>query len=636
MLQQIRDRISGWFAALFLGAIAVVFVFWGIQFESSVSTEAARVNGEDIPAQVVQKAWQDRQSELQQQLRDELPRELVASEQARLVDDFVDRELIVQRAREGGYRVSDRELAEALQKIPALQVDGRFSRDRYAALLRQQGRNEPEFEREFRRDLESAQLRNAILVSSFVTPGELQRRVRLEGETREITYAVVPAAAHASAGAVTPEQVAAHYEANESQYMTQESVSLQYLRLDLAEVAAGVQVTEDALRRYYEENAARNETPERRKASHILIESGGDDAAAKKKAEALLARAKAGEDFAALARENSDDPGSKAAGGDLGWSTREAYVKEFADALFTMSEGEIRGPVRTQFGYHILRLEGIEKPKVRSFEEVRAEIEPEFRREQAQALYYEKSQQLADESFAALSELDSVAQKLGLPLQAVERFTRQGGGALGGDRRLVEAAFAPDVLQDRQNSPPIALGDESVIVLRVTDHRPAQQRPLEEVRGEITARLGQEAARKAAADAAAALAARVTAGEGFAGVAGSAGLAVTPAQAVSRDGPKAGNAAPVPPELLEAVYLAPHPAAGKPSAGHVTLASGDQAVFVVSDVRPGELDAAAAAELPQRAQQAAQLNGAVEFTAYLEEMKRTSKIRINEKLFATE
>ncbi len=635
MLQRIRDRISGWFAALFLGAIAVVFIFWGIQFESSVTTEAARVNGVEIPAQTVQRAWQERQSELQQQLHGELPADLVRTEQTRMLDDFVDRELLVQRAHDSGYRVGDRELADTLARIPALQVDGQFSRDRYAALLQQQGRSEAEFEREFRRDLESSQLRNAVLVSSFVTPGELQRRIRLEGETREIAYALVPAARYAAV-AVTPEQIAAYYDKNKSQYMTDESVALQYLRLDLADVASGVQVDEDALRTYYEENAARNATPERRKASHILIESGSDDTAAKKKAEALLARAKAGEDFARLARENSDDPGSKAAGGELGWSTREAYVKEFADALFSMQKGEIRGPVRTQFGYHILRLEDVETPRVRGFEEMRGELEPEFRREQAQSRFYEKSQQLADESFAALSELESVAKKLGMPLHTVERFTRQGGGALGNDRKIIDAVFSTDVLQDRQNSPPIALGDESVVVLRVTDHKSAEQRPLDAVRDEITARLQQDGARKAAADAAAALAKRVSAGESLAPVAGPAGLTVTAPQTVTRSGPVSETAAPVPPELIKAVYQAPYPSAGMPSAGSVTLASGDAVAFAVTGVQPGGLDATAAAELPQHAQQFAQVNGAVEFTAYLEELKRTSKVKVNDKLFATE
>jgi len=169
MLQKIRDKISGWFATVFLGAIAVVFIFWGIRFENSVTSAAAKVNGESISAEVVRRAWQDRQTQLAQQIRDELPPELVKSEQQKLLDDFIAREVIAQRARDSGYRVSDAELAQAVAQIPVLQVDGRFSRDRYAALLRQRGQTETDFERDFRRDLETNQLRNAIAVSAFVT-----------------------------------------------------------------------------------------------------------------------------------------------------------------------------------------------------------------------------------------------------------------------------------------------------------------------------------------------------------------------------------------------------------------------------------------------------------------------------------
>ncbi|HEX6570574.1 MAG TPA: peptidyl-prolyl cis-trans isomerase, partial [Steroidobacteraceae bacterium] len=470
-------------------------------------------------------------------------------------------------------------------------------------------------------------------------PGELQRRVALEGETRDVAYAVVPAAAYATQVEVTPDAVAAYYDKNKAQFMTPETVSLQYLRLDLAAIAANVQVTEEGLRKYYEETAARNETPERRKASHILVESGNDDAAAKKEAEDLAARAKTGADFAALAREHSDDVGSKASGGDLGWATREAYVKEFSDALFGLQQqGDIVGPVRSQFGYHVIRLDGIETPHVRSFEEVRAELEPEYRREQAQNEFYEKSQQLADESFAALSELETVAKKLALPLQTVEEFSRQaGGGALGNDRKLIEAAFSDEVLQERQNSPPIQLGEESVVVLRVSDHKPSKQRPLDEVRDQITAQLREEGAREAAAKTAAALAKRVTAGEAFAVVAASANTTATETQSITRQGPVSDTAAPVAPELVKAVFQATRPAGdGKVTAGTATLASGDQAVFVVSNVRPGTLDAAAQAELPMRAQQTAQLRAAVEFSAYMDELKRTSKVKRNERLFATE
>ena len=637
MLQKIRERISGPFAVVFLGAIAVVFIFWGIRFESAATSAAATVNGTDIPQGVVRKAWQDRQTELQTQLRNELPPELVKNEQAKLVDEFITRELLVQRAHDSGYRVSDRELADSITRIPALQVDGKFSRDRYAALLRQQGRTEPEFEQEFRRDLETSQLRNSIALSSFVTPGELRHRVELQGETRDVAYAVVPAASFAAQVQVTPADIMAYYDKNKSQFLSQETVALQYLKLDLADIAAGVQVTEEGLKKYYEDTAAaRNAVPERRKAAHILIETGGDDAAARKKAEAILARARAGEDFAKLAQDNSDDPGSKAAGGDLGWAPKEAYVQPFSEALFAMKKGEISGLVKTQFGYHIIRLEDIEEPRVRSFDEVRAELEPEFRREQAQSLFYEQSQQLADESFASLTELDSVAKKLGMKVQTVEGFTRQGGGALGNDSKVIDAAFSNDVLQERQNSPPVQIGEDSVVVLRVTDHKPSVQLPLAQVQEQIVTRLREDKARAAATEAATALAKRINAGEALATAAASVGSTPTASQSVNRRGPTADGAAPMVPELLKAIFQAPRPAgAGKVSAGVTTLASGDPAVFVVSAATPGS-PASFGGNLAEQAQNLSQQNAAIEFDAYLTELRRTAKIKRNDKLFTAE
>jgi peptidyl-prolyl cis-trans isomerase D len=637
MLQKIRERISGPFAILFLGAIAVVFIFWGVQFESATTSAAATVNGKDISQQAVRQAWQDRQAELQTQLRDELPPELVKSEQAKLVDDFITRELLLQRAHESGYRVSDRELAESITRIPALQVDGKFSRDRYTMLLRQQGRSEPEFEQEYRRDLETSQLRNAIAISSFVTPGELRQRVELQGETREVAYAVVPAAGFAAQVQVTPADITAYYDKNKSQFMSPETVTLQYLKLDLADIAASVQVTEEGLKKYYDETAAeRNAVPERRKAAHILIESGSDDAAAQKKAEAVLARARAGEDFGKLAQENSDDPGSRSAGGDLGWAPREAYVQPFAEALFALQKGEISGLVKTQFGYHIIRLEDIEEPRVRDFDEVRAELEPEYRREQAQTLFYEKSQQLADESFASLNELDSVAKKLGMTVQTVEGFTRQGGGALGNDSKVIAAAFGNDVVQERQNSHPVQIGEDSVVVLRVTDHKPSTQLPLAQVQEQILTRLREDKERAAAAEAAAALAKRINAGEPLATAAESVGATATASQSVSRRGSTTEGAAPMVPELLKAIFQVPRPAgAAKVSAGVATLASGDPAVFVVSAATPGS-PASFGGNLAEQAQNLATQNATIEFDAYVMELRRNAKIKRNDKVFATE
>ena len=632
MLQNIRDKISGWFAIVFLGAIAIVFVFWGIRFESAIDKAAATVNGESIPLSVIRKAWQDRQNQLQLRVKGDIPPELIKSEQGKLVDEYISRELIVQRVREMGYRVSDAELAETIFGIPELQVNGQFSRDRYAALLREQGRTEAQFEVDFRSDLETRQLQNGIALSSFVTPGELRRRVELEGETRDVEYAVIPAAAYLPSVTVTPEQAAAWYEKNKARFLTAETVSLQYLVLNVADVAAGVQVTEEGLRKYYDQVAPeRFVEAERRSGSHILIEAGSDDAAALSKAQQLAARAKAGQDFAKLARENSADPGSRDAGGALGWATRESYVQPFSEALFGMQKGEIRGPVKTQFGYHIIRLDDIQPAKQRGFDEVRAEIEADYRKDRAQNAFYEKSQQLADEAFAALSELDSVGKKLGLPVQKVDAFTRRGGGVFGADRKVIDAVFSADVLEQRQNSPAISLGDDRVLVVRVTDHKLPEQRLLADVRTDVEAAIRQQAARAAAEAAAKAAVGRIGAGEALAAVVGPA------AQAVAKQTLGRAASETVPAEVIKAAFLSAHPAAGKESASTTVLPNGDAVVLAVSAVHSGTVAATPdqqAAQLTEILQRGTQQAAMAEFSGYLEELRRTAKIKRNPAVFA--
>ncbi len=631
MLQKIRDKISGWFAWVFLGAIAVVFVFWGIRFESGPTAAAAKVNGESIPVEQVRRAWQQRQAQLQQASRDELPAAVIKAEQQKLMNEFIDREVLIQHVDAMGYRVSDLEIIREIEALPELQVDGKFSRDRYAGLLAAQGRTEAQFEQEFRRDIQVRQLQNGIGISSFATPGELGRRLALEGETRDIDYFTIAAAPFAAQVAVSADEVQAYYDANKASFVTPEAVSVQYVAIKAADVAATVEVTDEALHEYYDQVAPeRYQDAERRRARHILIEAGTDDAAARKKADEVLAKAKAGEDFGKLASEYSDDPGSKAQGGELGWATRQSFVQPFADALFTMQVGEISAPVKTQFGYHVIQLEEVQPARQRSFDEVRAELETEYRNEKAQALFYEKSQQLADDAFASLTELESVAQKYGLTLQTVEGFTRQGGGPFVGNRKVIDTVFSDEVRQERQNSPAVNVTDDEVAVFRVTDYKPAAPRPIDDVRTEIEATLREQGARKAAEAAALADAARINSGAAFAEVASAAGVAPAGASTVGR------TAEGVPAGLLKAVFTAGRPAPGKATGGTAVLPNGDVAVFVVNAARAGMAPTGpdAAVQLSQVMEKASGMAARADYTAYVKELDRTAKIKVNDQVFA--
>jgi peptidyl-prolyl cis-trans isomerase D len=630
MLQTIRDKTAGWIAGIFLGAITIVFVFWGIDFQSGSDSFAAKVDGERIPVETVRRAWQQRQSQLQQMLRNELPPDMAKAQQNALLDQYIQQTLLTKRANDLGYKVSDEALAKRVMEIPQFQVDGKFSTDRYNALLRSNGLTETRFEADLQTEIMVEQLQTGVVESSFALPYELERRYALEKQQREIDYALVATSDFLPTVTVTDEQIQKYYEQNSSQFLTTETVDLQYVELTRQQAESAVSVTEQALKEHYEQIKDRFQTNERRHGRHILITAtdGLDDAAAQKKAQELTDKAKAGADFAQLAKENSKDPGSAPQGGDLGMAERDVFVPPFADALFSMQPGEIRGPVKTQFGYHVLKLENIEAGHQQTFDEARAEVEAEFRKDKAQSSFYDESQKLGDTAFQALTELDSVAKKMNLQLREIKGFTREGGGELGADPEVIKAAFSEDVLERRQNSPVVAVGEDKAVVLRIAAHKPAEPRPLAEVRSQIENRLRAQAARDAAAAKGAEAVARLQKGETWEALAAS-GVKPVGKRLVTRD----DSIAPRP--VLNAAFAASKSQISeeKPFVQGVTTDDGNYAVLAVTQVRNADPTAEQEAQRTARKTQIANRLGSEELTAYVEEAERKADIVRNDKVF---
>jgi peptidyl-prolyl cis-trans isomerase D len=631
MLQNIRDKITGWFSWFFLGLIAVVFIFWGVDFGSGAATYAAKVDGETISSQEVRRAWQQQQSRLQQMMRAELPEQMVKSQQAAILDQFVRRELLEQRAEELGYRVSDQALVDRVMEIPEFQVDGKFSKDRYNAVLRSNGLTETGFEADLRSETMIRHLQTGIVDSAFALPYELERRYAIEKQEREIDYALVSANDFLPQITVTDEQIQKWYDEHKDQYQLPEKVDLQYVELDRSRAESAVQVNEDALRQYYEQVKEKYESPERRKARHILITAGDglDEAAAEKKAAELAEKAKGGADFSQLAKENSKDPGSAEQGGDLGWAQRGMFVGPFEEALFSMKPGEIRGPVKTQFGYHVLKLDEVEAGQIRSFDEVRAELEADYRSEQSQTLFYDQTQKLGDLAFESLTELASVAKSMDLPLKTITDFTRDGGGELGSDPQVSEAAFSEDVLERGQNSPLIAIGEDKAVVLRVAKHTPAEPKPLADVRAEIETQLKQEAAREAAQTKGAEVLARLQKGEAWNEVVSSAAVNPVGKRFLTRQ----DNV--VPPAVVEAAFgVSPSKISeASPHYAGTTTPDGNYAVVAVTGVRNADPATEAPEAKTNRRQMAERQVGNEELVAYVEAAESKADVVKNEKVF---
>jgi peptidyl-prolyl cis-trans isomerase D len=629
MLQQIRDHLTGWVAALIFAPLILAFALWGIQnYHVGGRNYAAKVNGEEISIDEVRNAVRNRLAMFERMSPNGLTPEQEAMIRSDVVDGFVQREVLNQRARKQGYRVSDAAVIKSVHEIPQFQADGKFDYASYERLLSLQGYTPTSFEGSLRSDLGVQQLESGIERSSFATPDELRRRIELDNEQREIAYIVFSATAQAGDIQVSDADIQARYEARKAELVTPETVSIQYVELRADALASEVQVSESDVHDQYEAEVAsgRFQKPEEREARHILLKvEGQDESAVRAKAEALVARARAGEDFAKLASENSQDDSTAKDGGELGWITRDMMVTSFSDALWSMQPNTISDPVRSDFGFHIIELEGIRGGETQSYEEVHDALLEELKQKQADSLYYDRAEKLGQRAFEARDSLDAVAQETGLQLQRVDGVTRQKGDGIAGDAAVRAAAFSADVLDGGENSDVIELGEGRAVVLRVVDRKPEAQQPLEEVRGELEAQLRDEAAKAQAEKVAAEALTQLASGTTLEALATEHKGQYHAAGFVGRKG--------APPELIKAVFAAPKPSEGKPYEGQVALANGDRAVFVLTAVHPGTLAATSDDDRKKLAQQLTRENGSADFAAYLSELQsRASVVMSQEQL----
>jgi peptidyl-prolyl cis-trans isomerase D len=628
MLQSIHDKLKGWLAYVVLGAIGLVFVFWGINWTLSAPTYAAKVNGTEISSNEVRQSYQQQLARMERQSNGPLDDTMRNEIKRRVLDEYVNSEALVTRADDLGYRVSDSELLAEMSKVPAFQVDGKFDQAHALAVLNAQGRSVSEIEGLFRRDAKLRQLDSALNASSFATPTELKEFRALTRQQRELAWLTLSAAKYAASATPDDAAVKAYYDAHKSEYMTPETVNLRYVELSLAQLESKVSVDDAQLKAFFEEQ--KTKTPDRfsqaeqRRVRHILlpVNDPKEDAAVKLKAEGILKRAQGGEDFAKLAKEFSQDPGSAAQGGDLGWSEKKVFVGPFADAAFSMKVDEIRGPVKTQFGYHILKLDGIQPPAVKTFEQSKAELETEYKRNEAERLFNNAQDQLADAALQNATDIEVVAKKAGLTVQDIANFSRNdGGGALGKVPAVIDAAFSQDVLDGRL-SPIVEVEKGRGVVLRATDHQVPQQKPLEAVRTDVVGAWKKQRGVELAAAAAADAAKRLNAGESWDAVAKSLGITGPAPKFISRSDQD------VPMEIRTTAFRAPKPAQ-KSIYENLSLANGDAAVLAFSAVRE-DPNAVIAKDEDIRRQFAAQIASS-EAQSYAAAARADAKVTLNPK-----
>ncbi|MGB0216325.1 MAG: SurA N-terminal domain-containing protein [Alteromonas oceani] len=521
MLERIREGSQGPWAMAIIALIVLSFVFAGVSsyVSSSGSTAAAEVNGEPISQQDVERAYQAQRARLEAQFGEGVSA-LFSDEnylrdfRMNVLDRLIADTLIEQKAKELGMRVSDKQIRDAITAMPEFQTEGSFDNERYLMLLRQNGFQPSDFRDYMRQQMTREQLSRAVQASDFSLPEEVNLAHRLQGQTRNADYLIVDSAPFAASVELSDEEVQAFYDENISRFDTQEKVNLAYVTLAVEDLKADVSVSEEEIEQEYQDNIALYKTTEERRVSHILIEFGDDKGAAKEKAESLLAEVEQGADFAELAEANSADTFSAENGGDLDFITAGMMDPSFDEAAFAISNvGETSEVIETEFGYHIIKLTDMKPVETTPLAEVRDEIEAQLLTDKATDEFFALQSEMANLAFEVPDTLEDVAGAVNGKIKETGLVTASAVPAALNVPAVTSKMFDPDFIAEGLNSDVIELSNDEVVVIRVVGHEPQRTQALDEVRTQILAQLRARKAQEAAAEWADNVVQQVQAGE---------------------------------------------------------------------------------------------------------------------------
>jgi peptidyl-prolyl cis-trans isomerase D len=497
MLQNIRDNSQGWIAKTIIGVIVVLMALTGFDAifrATSHSQDAAKVNGDTISQAELGQAVERQRRQLMQQLGREFDPSLLDENMLReaALKGLVGRKLLLQGAHDAGFAFSEAAVDQEILRTPQFQQDGQFSAERFDQFIRQLGLSRMQFRQVLAEEMLISQLRAGLAGSSFVTDDEITAYARLNKQSRD--FASLTLKADASAIKVSDEDVKAYYDAHAKEFMSPDQVVIDYIELKKSSFFDQVKVSDEDLQAQYQKEIAN--LAEQRRAAHILVEVNDkvSDEQAKARITEIQARLAKGEDFAKVAKETSQDPGSAASGGDLGYAGKGVYDEAFETALYALKPDQVSGPVRTQFGYHLIKLLGVEAPQVPTLASLKDKLTLELKTAQVEQRYVDATKKLEDAAFEA-SDLAQPAQDLGLKVQTSAPFGRDGGAqGITANRAVIQAAFSQEVLEEGANSSAIELDPDTTVVVHAKEHRKPTQLTLQAVTDPIRRELARERA----------------------------------------------------------------------------------------------------------------------------------------------
>ncbi|MFJ4586459.1 SurA N-terminal domain-containing protein [Pseudomonas moraviensis] len=620
MLQNIRDNSQGWIAKTIIGVIVALMALTGFDAIFQATThknEAAKVNGDEISQNELSQAVDMQRRQLMQQLGKDFDASLLDEKMLResALKGLIDRKLLLQGAEQAKFSFSEAALDQVILQTPEFQVDGKFSSERFDQVIRQLGYSRMQFRQMLAQEMLIGQLRAGVAGSGFVTDAEVLAFARLEKQTRD--FATLNVKADPAAVKLTDDEVKAYYDEHAKEFMTPDQVIIDYVELKKSSFFDQVAVKDEDLEAAYQKEIAN--LSEQRRAAHILIEVNDKttEAQAKAKIEEVQARLAKGEKFEALAKEFSQDPGSANNGGDLGYAGPGVYDPAFEKALYSLSKDQVSEPIRTDFGFHLIKLLGVEAPEVPTLASLKDKLTRELKAAQVEQRFVEATKQLEDSAFEA-SDLAQPAADLKLTVHTSKPFGREGGEGVAANRAVVTAAFSPEVIDEGANSTAIELDPETVIVLRAKEHLKPAQLPLESVSAAIRTQLTKEHASAEAKTRAEKLIADLRDGKAPLDKAvDGQNWKTTEAATRGQEG--------IDPAVLQALFRMPKPAAkDKPTFTSVTLPDGSLMIVRLNGVN--EAAAPTDEEKAQYRRFLASREGQQDFAAYRKQLEAEAKI----------
>jgi len=626
MLQNIRKNAQGTAARIVVGVIIVVFALFGVESivgSLSGEPEVATVNGEGIPESRFMRAVEGKRRQIMVQMGEQADPGLIdeGSLRSSVLEGMIQEEVLAQDADNKGLFVSDAAVDSYIRSVEQFKVDGDFSNDRMQVILRNAGLTLKDYRDSLKIQFVLGQPRTALIASAFVLDSERDEVVALDRQQRTFGVATVFKKDYLDGISVSDDDVSGYYKENVADYKKPENVDVSYIEINKADLVSQIDIEEEEIRTLYETEKAEYVGEEERQVSHILvkIDDVTNEEQALSKINDINAQLKAGTAFDVLAKAHSQDEASAADGGDLGLSARGVYVSDFEDAAFSLAVGDVSKPVKTEFGYHLIKLMAVESNSIPVYEEMRVSLLSRLQGQKTDQLYAEMTERLADLSYSS-PDLEEPADELGLVVNQLAGVYAETQDPVFSNIKVQRVLFSDELLKDENNSELLEIGDGHSVVFRVSAYHEATSLPLEEVKERVREAIKENKAAEYAESVGQAFIVRVQAGETPEDVSEDMGLDWSVHEKIKRDNIMVNR------ELVSRVFTFKKAASKKENIVGFSALNGDYSVVMLTDIAEGDPETVSSLEKYSITNMLGDSFGASDYRSYQDALMKSAEV----------